>query len=123
MNELALASVGTSTWSLNVPLLANFSFVILVALSLLIQLMDSMGVSALVIEFTDPSCHEIFAKLSLVIKPEVLNILYHGFSRGEVHLLLWPILSEIEPYTSLGTAEIHQIKIGVRKSLIKACLL
>lgn len=122
MNELALVSVGASTWSLNVPLLANFSFVILVGLCLLIQLMDSMGVGALVIEFTDSSCHEIFAKLSLVIKPEVLDILYHGFSRGEIHLLFLSILSEIEPNTSLGTAQIHQIKIGIRESLIKACL-
>lgn len=80
MNELALVSVGASTWSLNVPLFANFSFIILVGLCLLIQLMNSMGVSALVIEFTDPSGHKIFAKLSLVIKPEVLDILYHGFS-------------------------------------------
>ena len=41
----------------------------------------------------------------------------------EIHLLFWPILSEIEPYTSLGTAKIHQIEIWIRETLIKACLL
>ena len=52
MNKLALVAVRASAWGLNVPLFANFSFVILVRLCLLIQLMDSMGVGALVIEFT-----------------------------------------------------------------------
>ena len=123
MDELAFVSVGASAWGFNVPLFANFSFVILVRLCLLIQLMDSMGVSALVIKFTDSGCHEVFAKLSLVIKPEVLYILYHGFSRLEIHLLFRPILSEIETHTSLRAAKIHQIEIGIRESLIKACLL
>lgn len=37
-------------------------------------------------------------------------------------MLFWSILSEIEPNTSLGTAKVHQIEIGIRESLIKACL-
>lgn len=89
VDELALITVRALFWSLFMPFLAQFRFVVSIASSwLLLQLMVSVGVWALLFELAFSSVHPVLAHFGFVVDPEVLDVLQHVLTRLELHLLL-----------------------------------
>ena len=75
------------------PFFAHFGLVIFVNVWSIIELIITMSISTIVIEFTRVVFHPVFAKFSLIIKSKVFNILYHFFSGFKVHLFFRSAIS------------------------------
>ena len=82
MDKLAFFAVTTLARCLYMPLFAHFGFVVLMGCFLLeVQLAQAVSVGTLIVKFTVALFHEVFAQLCFIVYAEVLNVLYHLFSR------------------------------------------
>ena len=95
VNELAFLAILTLARSCFMPFFTHFGFVIFVNILLVIELVISVSVCAVVVEFTFVIVHPVFAKFCFVVKSKVFDILYHLFPRFEIHLFLWSSISHL----------------------------
>ena len=93
MDELAFLAILTLARSCLMPFFTHFGFVIFMDILFVIELVISVSIRALVIEFAFVIVHPVFAKFCFVVKSKVFNILNHLFTWFEVHLFLWSSIS------------------------------
>ena len=87
--ELAFITIGTFSRRSLVPLLAHFSFVILVVTARAAgQLVMSMCIAAFALELAVARLQPIATELGFVVHAKIFNILKHLFTRSKHHLLL-----------------------------------
>lgn len=81
VDELTFLTISAVAWGCLVPLLAHFGLIILMWSDIpLVQFVETMCVSAVLIKLTVPELSPVLAHLRLVVDSEVLDIPEHLLS-------------------------------------------